>query len=438
MRIVYQRCAGLDVHKRTVVACRMRLGEQGQVEQETKTFGTMTSDLLQLSDWLTEWEVTHVAMESTGEYWKPIFNILEGSVTVFLVNAQHVKHVPGRKTDVKDAEWLAELMSYGLLKPSFIPAKPQRDLRDLTRTRRTLIQERARVVNRIHKVLETANIKLASVASDIMGVSGRRMMEALIEGKADPETMAELAKGRLRKKIPELQKALTGLVDDHHRFLLSQHLAHVDFLDEQIGAINEEIGLRIERMSQGATSSDNNASNEEAHGSKEPRLTWQEGVEIADSAPGLDKRMAEMVLAEMGIDMDQFPSANHLTAWVGLAPGNKQSGGKRYSGRTRKGNKVLRGLLIQAAWAAVRQKNTYLSALYKRLAARRGKKRAIVAVARSLLVSLYYMLKRRQPYQDLGADYFDKRRKEAKADYLIRQLRQLGYEVKVEPAPLAA
>jgi len=324
------------------------------------------------------------------------------------------------------------------LKPSFIPAKPQRDLRDLTRTRRRLIQERARVVNRIQKVLETANIKLAAVASDIMGVSGRRMMEALIEGQADPETMAELAKGRLRKKIPELQKALTGLVDDHHRFLLSQHLAHIDFLDEQLGAINEEIGLRIERMSQKATSSDDNASDEDGKGSEEQSLTWDEAVEMMDSAPGIDKRMAEMVLAEIGIDMNQFPSANHLAAWAGLAPGNNQSGGKRYSGRTKKGNKVLRGLLVQAAWAAVRKKDTYLSALYKRLAARRGKKRAIVAVARSLLVSIYYMLKRRQPYQDLGSDYFDQRRKEAKADYLMRQLRRLGYEVKLEPSPLAA
>ena len=438
MWTVFERCAGLDVHKKSVVACRMCLRGQNEVVSETRTFGTTTPDLLELSDWLAAWEVTHVAMESTGEYWKPIFNILEGHVTVFLVNAHHVKHVPARKTDVQDAEWLAELMFYGLLKPSFIPEKPQRELRDLTRTRRTLVQERTRVVNRLQKVLEAANIKLASVASDIMGVSSRQMLQALIEGQTDPETIAELAKGRLRKKIPALKKALTGLVDDHHRFLLSHHLAHIDFLDEQIAALDEAIELHIERMSQKPTRPGEDASDGEGHASGGESLTWSKAVELLDSVPGINRRMAETILAEIGIEMNQFPSARHLAAWAGVAPGNHQSGGKRYSGRTKKGNKVLRALLTQAAHAGARTKDTYLSALYRRIAARRGKKRAIIAVAHSILVSIYYMLLRQQPYHDLGATYFDNRRKEAKADYLMRQLRRLGYEVKVEPMPMAA
>jgi len=384
--IIFPRSAGLDVHKKTVVACRRILTAENEVIYETKTFDTMTTDLLALSDWLTEWNISHVAMESTGEYWKPIYNILEGNFTIFLVNAKHVKHVPARKTDVKDAEWLAKLMQLGLLNASFIPEKPQRDLRDLTRERKVLIQERTRIANRIQKVLENANIKLSSVASDVLGVSGRKMLQALVDGETDVVRMAEMAKGRLRNKIPALRQALTGYVDDHHRFLLSQHLRHIDFIDEQIATMDAEIIRRIEAMS----NTTDDANDHDADGEGET-LTWSKAVDLLDTIPGVDRRAAEMILAEIGIDMSRFPSARHLAAWAGVAPGNHQSGGKRYSGRTKKGNKTLRSLLTQVAWAAKRTKNTYLAAHYRRIAARRGKKRATIAVAHSILVSIYYM-----------------------------------------------
>ena len=403
------------------------------VDTEVRTFGTTTPDLLEMIDWLTNWGVTIVAMESTGEYWKPVFNLLEGGFEVILVNAQHVKQVPGRKTDVKDAEWLAELLSYGLLKASFIPAKPQRDLRDLTRYRRNLVQERARVVNRLQKVLEHANIKLASVASDVMGVSGRQMLAALVEGGSEPELMAELAKGRLRNKMDELVKALTGVVRPHHRFMLAQHLGHIDFLDEQVSSVNEEIGQRIEAMS--ASDEDEMLPPNDSL-EKVGQLTWATGIEILDTAPGVDVKAAQMVLAETGIDMSQFPNEDHLTSWAGLAPGNNQSGSKRKQAKTREGNRNLREVMIQVAWAASRTKGSYTKALYRRLAARRGKKRAIVAVARSLLVSFYHMLTKGEPYHNLGEDYFDKRRKVAKVDVLTRQLQKLGYDVRLNRLPL--
>lgn len=436
MRIMYERCAALDIHKKTVVACRRWTEGKGTVNSEVRTFGTTTPDLLEVMDWLNEWEVTTVAMESTGEYWKPVFNLLEGNVDVILVNAQHVKQVPGRKTDVNDAEWLAELLSYGLLKASFIPAKPQRDLRDLTRHRVSLVQERTRVVNRLQKVLEQANIKLASVATDVMGVSGRQMLEALVGGESDPAIMAELAKGRLRNKIEALEKALTGVVRPHHRFMLAHHLAHIDFLDEQISEVGQEIGERIEAMSRpakpsGGTLGAGGAAT--AGDGPEAGLTWVKCVELLDTAPGVDKRAAEMVLAETGIDMSQFPNENHLTAWGGLAPGNNQSGSKRKNAKAREGNRNLRQIMIQIAWAASRTKGSYAQALYRRLAARRGKKRAIVAVARSLLASFYFMLSRGEPYQDLGGDYFDKRSTNAKVDRLTKQLGKLGYAVYLEP-----
>ena len=443
MRLVYERCAGLDVHKKTVVACRVRSGEQGAWEQEVRTFGTMTCDLLDLLDWLLAWEVTHVAMESTGEYWKPVYNLLEGQLEILLVNAKHVKNVPGRKTDVKDAEWLAELLAHGLLKASFIPAKPQRDLRDLTRYRVNLVQERARVIQRLQKVLEHANIKLASVATDVLGVSGRRMLDELVAGHADATTMAELAKGRLRNKLPELEKALTGIVATHHRFLLAQHLVHIDFLDEQIETVGHQIAQQIEAMPtlppdatmDNGVAQPNTAAEQPP---SPPALTWQAAIDLLDTAPGVDQKLAQQVLAEMGINMQQFPSANHFAAWAGLAPGNRQSGGKRYAARLSDGNQHLRTILVQGAWAAVRTKGTYLSALYRRLSARRGKKRAIVAVAHSLGVSFYHMLARRQPYQELGADYFDQRSKGVKTDWLIKQFNKLGYTVSLEPIPQAA
>lgn len=444
MRQVYKRCAGLDVHKKTVVACRVRIDEQGDWEQEVRTFGTMTHELLQLVDWLLAWEVTHVALESTGEYWKPVYNLLEGNVVVLVVNAQHVKHVPGRKTDVQDAEWLAELLVHGLLKASFIPAKPQRDLRDLTRYRVTLVEERARVVNRVQKVLEHANIKLSSVATDVLGVSGRRMLEALVAGQTDAATMAELAKGRLRNKQALLQQALTGVVDAQHRFLLGQHLMHIDFLDEQIATVSEQIVQQVQAMptlppgaTPGATPGAPTDANDDSAGAATAPLNWQAATELLVTAPGVDHKAAYQVLAEMGINMAQFPSADHLASWGGLAPGNRQSGGKQFAARINDGNRQLRRVMLQCAWAASHTKGTYLAALYHRLAARRGKKRAIVAVAHSLLVSFYHMLANRQPYQDLGADYFDQRSKGVRIDWLLNQLNKLGFSASLEPVATA-
>lgn len=432
MRLMYERCAALDVHKKTVTACPRWTQRNGQVASEVQTFGTTTPELLEMLDWLTEWEVTTVAIESTGEYWKPVFNLLEGNFEVILVNSKHVKQVPGRKTDVKDAEWLAELLSYGLLKASFIPPKPQRDLRDLTRHRVTLVQERARIVNRIQKVLEHANIKLASVASDVMGVSGRQMLAALVEGQTDPTLMAELAKGRLRNKMAELEKALTGVVRPHHRFMLAQHLGHIDFLDEQLERVTDEIGQRVELMSRPREPSDSGSSGNAAHKATKT-LSWSESIELLDSAPGVDKRAAEIVLAETGIDMGQFPTADHLTAWAGLAPGNNQSGSKRHRAKTCEGNRNLRQIMVQIAWAASRKKGSYAQSLYRRLAGRRGKKRAIIAVARTLLESFWFMLTRGEPYKDLGDNYFDKRRKEVRVNVLTKQLEKLGYAVQLQP-----
>ena len=435
MRLMHKRCAALDVHKKTVTACPRWTKASGEVVSEVRTFGTTTPDLLEMMDWLNEWTVTTVAIESTGEYWKPVFNLLEGNFEVLLVNSKHVKQVPGRKTDVKDAEWLAELLSYGLLKPSYIPGKPQRDLRDLTRHRVKLVQERARIVNRVQKVLEHANIKLASVASDVMGVSGRQMMAALMAGETDPAVMADLAKGRLRDKIPALEKALTGVVRPHHRFMLAQHLAHIDFLDEQIERVSAEIAQRVEDMSRPEEPLDGDASSKGAQEAKNP-LTWAESIELLDSAPGVNKRAAEIILAETGIDMSQFPTADHLTAWAGLAPGNNQSGSKRRRAKTREGNRTLREIMVQVAWAASRKKGSYAQALYRRLAGRRGKKRAIIAVARTMLESFWYMLSRGESYKDLGGDYFDKRRKDVKVNVLTKQLEKLGYAVQLETVNL--
>lgn len=444
MRIIFERVAGLDVHKKTVTATRMRVTEDSRLEWETKTFGSTTPDLLQLHDWLQAWECRQVAIESTGDYWKPVFNLLEGDFAVWLVNARHVQQVPGRKTDALDAEWLAELMLHGMLKPSFIPPKPQRALRDLTRYRSRLVQERARTVNRVQKLLEGANIKLASVVSDITGVSARAMLEALGAGQNDPALMAELARGRLRNKLPELEKALTGLVEAHHRFLLSQQLAHIDFLDEQIVEISAEIARRIEAMSQAplpATSgTDCAGTNAEMNSDQQQHpLTWSEAVTLLDTMPGIDRKTAEVIVAEIGLDMSQFPTDKHLAAWAGLAPGNHQSGGKRYSGRTRHGNQALKSTCVQAAWSAVRTKDTFLKARFHRLAARRGKKRAIVATAHSMLVSVWHILSYRQPYQELGGNYFDQRKKEVKVSYLIRRIEKLtGASVTLEMQAAAA
>jgi transposase len=441
--ILYRRVVGLDVHKKTVVATRMRVTEDDRAEWQTKTFGTTTPDLLQLHDWLLEWESSHVAMESTGDYWKPVYNVLEDTFELLVVNAKHVKHVPGRKTDVKDSEWLAELMMHGLLKASFIPSKPQRALRDMTRYRTTLVQERTRLINRVQKLLEGANIKLSSVATDIMGVSARAMLVEIAAGQANASFLANLARGRLRAKIPQLEKALTGIVLPHHRILLAKQLVHIDFLDEQIQDMSAEIGRQLEAMSRppNRPGPDTGQGTEEGIicDEGEPPLTWVEAVALLDTIPGVNPRTAEKMLAEMGLDMSRFPTAGHLATWAGLAPGNHQSGGKRYSGRTPKGNRALTTTMVVAAWAAVRTKDTFLKARYHRLAGRRGKKRAIVAVAHSMLVSAYHMLTHRQPYHELGGDYFDQRKKEAKVSYLIRRLEKLtGGSVNIEIQSAAA
>jgi transposase len=441
--ILYRRVAGVDVHKRTVVVTRMRVTDEDRAMWETETFGTTTPDLLRLHDWLLEWAVSHVAMESTGDYWKPVYNVLEDTFELLVVNAKHVKHVPGRKTDVKDSEWLAELMMHGLLKASFIPPRPQRALRDMTRYRTTLVQERTRLVNRVQKLLEGANIKLSAVATDIMGVSARAMLAEIAAGQTDPVLMAELARGQLRAKIPELEKALTGIVLPHHRFLLVKQLAHIDFLDEQVKEISAEIGRQLEAMSRLPDGSESGMGQGIEEGSipgeSKPPLTWLEAIALLDTIPGVNQQTAEKMLAEMGLDMSRFPTAGHLATWTGLAPGNHQSGGKRYSGRTTKGNEALTTTMVVAAWTAVRTQDTFLKARYHRLAARRGKKRAIVAVAHSMLVSAWHMLTNRQPYQELGGDYFDQRKKEAKMSYLIRQLEKLsGGSVSIEIQPAAA
>jgi transposase len=445
MDVIFTHCAGLDVHKKTVMACRVTpdpTGQQADGLMELKEFGTMTADLLALSDWLTEVGITHVAMESTGEYWKPLYNILEGEVTVFLVNAAHVKQVPGRKTDKADARWLAKLMRHGLLQASFIPSLEQRDLRDLTRYRTRLVQERSREVNRLQGVLERANIKLAAVATDIMGVSARAILAALIEGRADPATMAELAKRRMRSKIPLLEQALTGLVRDHHRQLLALQLAHIDFLDEQIDALSAEITRRLAALSDDEPSIILPRPTGEAGSAAAPEvasapLTFAQAVTLLDTIPGVNQRGGELLVAEWGIDMARFGTAARLAAWSGVAPGNDESAGKQRSGKIRTGNHILRTGLTQLAHAAARTKGTYLSTLYQRLAARRGKKRAIMAVAHSIVVSAFHMLSRHEPYRELGANYFDECQRTHLVDRLTRRIERLGYHVTLEPVASA-
>jgi len=412
MRIVYQNVAGLDVHKKTVVAAIIVQQADERWRQERRTFGTMTADLLALSDWLMEHGVTHVAMESTGEYWKPVFNILEHNFEVILVNAQHLSRVPGRKTDQSDAEWIAELLQHGLLKASFIPPVGQRELRELTRFRATFVRERATLVNRVQKVLESANIKLASVASDVLGVSGRAMLEALIEGQASPEQMADLAKGRLREKRDVLVKALEGRVKPHHRFVLTELLCQIDSLEETIARFDQEIADYCR--------------------------PFEEAVVLLDTIPGVARATAEAIVAEIGTDMSRFPTADHLASWAGVAPGNHESAGKRHSGRTRQGNKPLGAALNQAANAASRTKNTYLSAQYHRLAPRRGKKKAIVALMHSILVMSYYMIQRKEPYQELGGNYFDQRTPEVTANRLVKRLERLGFQVSLQESSITA
>lgn len=410
MEIVHTHCAGLDVHKKTVVAAIIVPGPKPSGYQETRTFGTMTADLLTLSDWLLAHGITHVAMESTGEYWKPVFNMLESDFQVLLVNAAHIKAVPGRKTDVNDAEWIADLLKHGLLKASFVPPLGQRELRDLTRHRSNFVRERVNLANRVQKVLESANIKLASVATDVLGVSGRAMLEALIAGQASPAEMAELAKGRLREKREPLAKALEGRVQVHHRFVLTELLCQIDNLDETIARFDAQIEAYC--------------------------APYEEAVVLLDTIPGVARQTAEIMVAEIGTDMSRFPTADHLAAWAGVAPGNHESAGKRRSGQTRKGNKPLGVALNQAAHAAARTKHTYLSAQYRRLAGRRGKKKAIVAVAHSMVVIAYHLMQRNEPYRELGGDYFDKQRPDTTAKRLVKRLERLGYAVTLQQHPI--
>lgn len=443
MDVTYTHCAGLDVHKKSVVACAITPGPQGVKQVEIRTFGTMTADLLTLSDWLQARQVTHVAMESTGEFWKPVYNLLEGNFELLVVNARHIKNVPGRKTDVKDAEWIADLLRHGLLRGSFIPPQAQRDLRDLTRQRTNLVQDRATVVNRLQKVLEWANLKVSAVATDITGVSARAMLAAILTGQEDPQVLAELAKGRLRNKRELLEQALQGVVRAHHRFLIAQHLAQIDFLDEQIAVFDTQITEHIADVTP-PTPPDPPApaaiSGEAPTPttSKEP-LAWEAAVTLLDTIPGINRRMAELLLAEIGPDMRRFPTAGHLASWAKLAPGNNESAGKHYSGATGHGNRWLRSGLVQAAWAAVKVKTSYLSAFYHRLAGRRGAKRAIVAVAHRMLNAIYHMLTHHEPYHDLGATYLDERNKVSLIKRTERRFKDLGYRVILEPIqPVAA
>lgn len=374
MDLIYACCAGLDVHKKTVAACVRRAAADGQDSREVRTYRTMTADLIAMADWLAAEGVSHVAMESTGVYWKPVFHMLEGRFEVLLVNAQHIKQVPGRKTDVKDAEWIAQLLQYGLLKASFIPPPPIRELRDLTRQRAQLVRERATAANRVHKVLEDANIKLASVASDVLGVSGRSMLAALIGGSDDPAALAALARGKLRDKTPELKLALQGLVTDHHRFLLRTLLRQIDQLESLIA----EYGARIEEVT----------------------APFAEAAARLETIPGLGSRAAEVIVAEIGADMTAFPTAGHLASWAGLCPGNNESAGKRRTGKTTKGSQWLRTVLVQVAWSASHTKETIFSATYRKWAKRMGKKKALVALGHKILVVIYKLLKDQTDYKE--------------------------------------
>jgi transposase len=411
MQVIHPRCAALDVHKKTVVTTIMKTQGDGSVQEWTRTFSTMTADLLALDDWLRSHEVEVIAMESTGVFWRPVFNLLEEGRQVILVNAQHMKAVPGRKTDVKDSQWLADLLRHGFLQASFIPPKPVRELRDLMRYRKTIVHERADEVNRLQKVLETATIKLSSVATDVLGKSGRSMLDAMRGGQTDAEVLAELARGRLRATLPELRKALDGRVHPHHRVLLTRILAPIDFLEESLAHLQLEMEQYLH--------------------------PFEEAMQLAQSVVGIDETAAASIIAEIGTDMERFASDKHIASWAGLCPGNKQSGGKRLSGKTTKGNPYLRAILFEVAWAIAHTKDHYLSAFYHRLARRHGKRKAITALAHKVLVILSHILRTKKPYTDLGADYFDQRDRERIERHHIHRLEQLGYAVTLVPKEAA-
>ncbi len=456
MEVINPACAGLDVHKKIVVACALVPGSNGQWLQMIRTFSTMTSDLLALGDWLHSLGVQVIAMESTGEFWKPVYNLLEGHFRLLVVNARHIKNVPGRKTDVKDAEWIADLLRHGLLRGSFIPERPQRELRDLTRQRTNLVQDRAAVINRLHKVLEWANLKLTSVVSDVSGASARAMLEALVAGETSPAVLANLAQGRLRNKRELLEQALTGLVSPHHRFLIAEHLIQLDNLDEQIDRFDAQISAYLDRLSAPPSPADQDRVVPTAHSTSPTSdasatvpdtdtpaatlgtLTWNAALTLADSIPGIGLRLAQDILAETGIDMSRFPTAGHFASWAKLCPGHNESAGKRRSAAIGHGNRHLRAKLVQAAWAAVKVKDSYLAACYHRLASRRGVKRAIIAVAHRILIALYHILKRQEPFRDLGAAYYDERHRVQLLKRTERRFARLGLKLTVEPLAQAA
>lgn len=412
MEIIHPCCCGLDVHAKTVVACLIKHGKK-----QTRTFSTMTDDLLALSDWLVGEGCTQVAIESTGVYWRPVFNVLEGVLEVILVNARHVKGLPGRKTDVKDCEWLADLLRHGLLKASFIPPAHIRELRELVRYRQSVVKEQAAVANRLQKLIESANIKLGQVASDVLGASGRAMLRALAQGESDAQQLAELARGALKQKRPELRRALQGRLTPSQRWVLGELLGHYQELEAALERVNEQIRTEVA-------------------GNPDPFVA--EAVQLLDTIPGVGEQVAHTIIAEIGVDMSCFPSAGHLASWAGMCPGNNESAGKRRSGKTRKGSPYLRAMLVQAAWAASHTKGTYLSAQFRRLVRRMGKKKALVAVGHTILVMVYHVLARRVSYEELGGDYFDRRNAQAQRQRLIRRLESLGLKVSVEELGQAA
>ena len=412
MQTLVERGCGLDVHQATVVACLLIVRKDGRVQKQTRTFGTTTRELVGLREWLLSEGCTHLAMESTGVYWKPVYAILEGALEIVVANAQHVKKVPGRKTDVKDAEWLADLLCHGLLRPSFVPPKPIRELRDLTRYRRKLVESQSAERNRLLKLLETANIKLASVASDVFGVSGLLMLHALVQGKASPQEMAELAKRRLRNKIPELELALDGRVEEHHRFLLKLQLDRLESVEKDLAVLEQRMQEKLE--------------------------PYAAQLALLDEIPGVDWTLAAVIIAELGVDMSVFENVSQLASWAGVCPGNNESAGKRKNSRIPKGNVYLKTALVEAAHAATMVKGTYLRDKFYRLKARRGYKRAAVAIAHRILTSIYHMLLHNASYNDLGDLYLDKLNKNQLTRNLVHRLERLGYSVTLTLQPKAA
>ncbi len=408
MHITYSHCAGIDVHKKMLVVCRIVPDGQGGWAQATRQFGTTTQELLKLADWLQAGEVRQVALESTGVYWRPVFNILESNFEVTVVNAQHIKRVPGRKTDVKDAQWIADLLQHGLLTASFVPEQPQRDLRELLRYRTRLVQERTQEVNRVQKVLEDANLKLGNVVSDVMGVSARAMLNMILSGEENPEVLAQLAHGRMRSKIEALELALQGQVREAHRVLLGLHLRHIDALDAMLQDLQQAVDQLL------------------------PVFDQDDLLARLDTIPGVGLMTAQVMVAEIGTDMSRFADANHLASWAGLAPGKNQSAGRNYSAKIAAGNRHLRNSLIEAAHAVGRSKDNYLAAQYRRLTARRGKKRAAVAVAHSILTIAFHIIKNGTAYVDLGPHYFDQRNQQAAQRRAVRRLESLGFKVTLE------